>query len=200
MATALQIAANRRNATLSTGPTSPSGKAVSSRNSTRHGLTAAPSHDEFERRKAEWRAEFDPQGPEEEHLLDELAAASIRVAPCTDAYLALVADHGRRAATQWDADRRREADATAAGLGKRPHEVARKLEATPQGCDLKSEWWSGLGSALEADGAWTDAQRSLALVLLGVRRERATPPRPSTRPRATSSRRGDSSSPRKSRG
>ena len=110
------------------------------------------------------------------------------MARCTDAYLALVADHGRRAATQWDADRRREADERAAGLARRPHEVARKLEATLQGCELMLQWWAGLSGSLVGHGAWTDAQRSLALDLLGVRRElrdAATPS--STRPRATSS-------------
>jgi hypothetical protein len=38
MATLKQIEANRRNAELSTGPTSPPGKMVSSRNSTKHGF------------------------------------------------------------------------------------------------------------------------------------------------------------------
>jgi hypothetical protein len=38
MATAKQIKANRQSALLSTGPTSPLGKMISSRNSTKHGL------------------------------------------------------------------------------------------------------------------------------------------------------------------
>jgi hypothetical protein len=83
MATEAQIAANRANALKSTGPTSPGGKSVSSRNSTRHGLagstTASLMASESDRaflddRKAQWRPEFDPQGPEEEHLFEVMVA------------------------------------------------------------------------------------------------------------------------------
>jgi hypothetical protein len=41
MATQAQFHANRRNAQASTGPRTPEGKAASSANATRHGLSAA---------------------------------------------------------------------------------------------------------------------------------------------------------------
>jgi len=47
----VKIEANRQNATLSTGPTSPQGKAISSRNAISHGLTARQSvlpHEDLE--------------------------------------------------------------------------------------------------------------------------------------------------------
>src|SRR2546422_10273588 len=40
MSTDAQIAANRRNGQLSLGPTTPEGKAISSQNALKHGLTA----------------------------------------------------------------------------------------------------------------------------------------------------------------
>lgn len=45
MSTDRQIAANRRNADKSTGPTSALGKAASAQNARRHGLTGAPTQD-----------------------------------------------------------------------------------------------------------------------------------------------------------
>ncbi len=41
MATAAQIAANQANAQKSTGPKTPPGKAASSRNATKHGLSGS---------------------------------------------------------------------------------------------------------------------------------------------------------------
>ena len=100
-----------------------------------------------------------------------MVTESIRVGRCVDAYFALCREHGRKARTQWDADRRREADDLGSRPGKSPHRVARRIEATHQGCELMLEFWRGLASSLERHKTWTDAQRSLALDLLGVHPE-----------------------------
>jgi hypothetical protein len=81
VATAAQIAANRANARRSTGPRTPEGKAISSRNALSHGayadddtilVTAADTYlDDF-------RAHFQPVGVLEEHLVDHLAALASR--------------------------------------------------------------------------------------------------------------------------
>jgi hypothetical protein len=177
MATEAQIAANRANAKKSTGPKSPTGKAASSRNSRKHGLAgtttaalvASESDREYlEKRKAACRPEFDPRGAEEEALFEVIVAETVRTERCRDAYFHHCREHGRRARTHWDADRRREADDLALTLGKAPHAVARQLERTLQGAELKLELWSGLAAALDRNAAWTDAQRSLALDLLGI--------------------------------
>jgi hypothetical protein len=190
MATAAQIAANQANALKSTGPKTPPGKAASSRNATKHGLSgpatagllASESGRAFlEEEKAAWRADFDPRGPEEEHLFEVVVAESIRQRRCADAYFALVRDHADRAKLQWDDDRRREADELMLGLAKRPHVVARRIEATRHGAGLKLELWRALGASLEAHQAWTDAQRGIALDLLGIHpdfRDAATPADP----------------------
>ena len=180
MASAAQVAANRSNCLGSTGSKSPPGKRVSSRNAVTHGLSGSATaalmaseegRDLLEARKAQWRPEFDPRGEVEESLFERVVAESIRVDRCGDAYSALCRAHGRRASSEWDADRRRQADELAARLAREPHAVARRLEATRQGVELMLDLWRGLAASLERHATWTDAQRSLALDLLGVRPE-----------------------------
>lgn len=84
-----QIAANRRNAALSTGPRTESGKAIACRNSLKHGLLAkeividagegAESQDEFNAVLLDLQAQFDPQGPLEEMLVEKIAVAYWRL-------------------------------------------------------------------------------------------------------------------------
>ena len=70
-----QFAANRANATKSTGPRTPEGKARSSRNSTVHGLTGKspilPGEDPGDLRAlvAQYRDALHPQGQVEEDLV-----------------------------------------------------------------------------------------------------------------------------------
>ena len=74
-----QIAANRRNAKRSTGPKTEQGKAKSSRNSLKHGLTAELMLLENEKPEdfeafCEWlRSELKPVGIREEMCVDQLA-------------------------------------------------------------------------------------------------------------------------------
>ncbi len=178
MATDRQIAANRQNATHSTGPKTPEGKAASRLNATVHGLAGTTTEailgyegdrGQLDDRKARWARDFRPMaGAGEAWLFERVVAESIRVDRCGDAYFALCRLHGHRAIAQWDEDRRRDAEELAAGLARYPSRVARKLEATPQGCDLKIELWGGLAAHLARHADWTAPQRSLALDLLGV--------------------------------
>jgi hypothetical protein len=174
MATTAQIEANRCNALRSTGPTSEAGKAASSQNARKHGLAGSvltkpeADLDALEVAKAKWRPELRPRGADEEALFEVVVAESIRIERCHTLYMSLCDDHGHRARVQWDADRRREADDLALKLASASQAVARQLERTKQGAELKLELWRGLASSLEKHATWTDAQRSLALDLLGV--------------------------------
>jgi hypothetical protein len=56
---AAQIAANQANAKLSTGPTTPEGKAISSRNHSSHGLAASSDTDHFRVLATEKQSDFD---------------------------------------------------------------------------------------------------------------------------------------------
>ena len=85
MATSKQIAANRRNAQRSTGPTTPQGKARSSRNAFKHGLTAqdflvgGEEPADYAQFAAALRAEHDRQSTTEDLLLDQLISAAWRL-------------------------------------------------------------------------------------------------------------------------
>jgi hypothetical protein len=74
--------ANAANAHFSTGPRTEEGKARSSQNARKHGLTAKhlvvglDAIDEFDEFLAEYRAAIDPRGPVQESLFDELVAAA----------------------------------------------------------------------------------------------------------------------------
>ncbi len=79
MTTESQIAANRRNAQLSTGPKTPEGKAKIAGNAVRHGLTARKvvTYREiragFRRLLAEMRDAFDPADAVEEQMVERIA-------------------------------------------------------------------------------------------------------------------------------
>ena len=79
MSTTAQVLANQQNAQRSTGPATESGKAASSQNNFRHGLTGAfrvlPSEDqaEFDELLVSLRAEHQPSTPTESILVDNMA-------------------------------------------------------------------------------------------------------------------------------
>lgn len=84
MASAAQIAANRRNALKSTGPRTPNGKSASARNARKHGLhsrellISEAVQNEIRQIEAKYREEFCEQGMRP--LLRQLAEAEWRMA------------------------------------------------------------------------------------------------------------------------
>ena len=89
MATEKQIAANRKNAAKSTGPTSEQGKSRSRQNAIRHGLTAETvvtaleDPAEYEIFAEAVRLEFRPQSPVEHYLVARLASLLWRLRRAT---------------------------------------------------------------------------------------------------------------------
>ena len=85
MSTTAQILANRQNAALSTGPKSPDGKEVSSRNATRHGLTGVfnvlphEDADDFNNLATTLRDEFQPECENENFLVDQMIQSRCRL-------------------------------------------------------------------------------------------------------------------------
>ena len=96
-ASAQKIEANRANAQKSTGPKSQSGKAASSRNALKHGLTSRdlvipPGHqEEFDDLVASLKQDFVPETPAETVLFQQIVAAVWRLLRCdrVEAELAL---------------------------------------------------------------------------------------------------------------
>ena len=82
MASVAQIAANRRNARRSTGPRTVEGKAVASRNSFKHGLTASEEVLDskrgapYRRHRARLLADLAPVGPAELRLAERVVRLS----------------------------------------------------------------------------------------------------------------------------
>ena len=85
MATQSQIDANRRNAQKSTGPTTPEGRAAVRHNALKHGLTSEvlipedEDQPEFDRLCEAFETEYQPVGPTEESLLENVVAARWRL-------------------------------------------------------------------------------------------------------------------------
>ena len=79
MSTPAQIAANQENAKLSSGPTSEAGKAISSQNNLRHGLTGPfavlpwENQEQFQTLQDDLLAEHQPVTPTERILVQEMA-------------------------------------------------------------------------------------------------------------------------------
>ena len=79
MASAAQVLANQNNARLSTGPRTEAGKAASSQNSVRHGLTGAfrvlahEDQDEFDKALQSLRDEYEPYTEHQHFLVEQLA-------------------------------------------------------------------------------------------------------------------------------
>src|SRR5215831_5791510 len=86
MATPAQINANQQNATHSTGPKTPEGKAAAARNATKHGLSGAftvlPHEDqeEFDILLACLRDELKPANQHESFLVEQMAQSRWRLA------------------------------------------------------------------------------------------------------------------------
>lgn len=173
LATPRQIAANRRNASLSKGPVSAEGKQRSSRNALKHGLAGEgvilPLSDEerVTRRLEAWRTGHDPTTPEGEWVYEQLVRSSVRVDACQAREAALRSYQAQRAALAWREDRAVEAEKFAASLSKRPALVACQLSGTKSGCVWLMRRWEDVVSLGDVEGSWTEPARSLAFDLLG---------------------------------
>jgi hypothetical protein len=178
MATARQIAANQANSLRSTGPRSPEGKSVARANSYKHGLTGrgvVMPQDEAEvalDRFDAWCGRLAPADDYDARMVETAAFESVRVDRCRLHEVAIRERAALRARDFWPIDRKLAAAQLAARLPRSPETVALELEHTLQGVELLIGRWEALSKTLAMTGTWDEQQRSEALDLLGVRRER----------------------------
>ena len=89
MSTAAQINANQLNAQQSTGPRTPEGKSVVSKNSTKHGLSASypvirtpEEQTQFDALESAYQYELHPNAPSEQTLFKQLVLAAWNIDRC----------------------------------------------------------------------------------------------------------------------
>jgi hypothetical protein len=176
--TSAQLAARRQNAQKSTGPRTPEGKQNSRANALKHGLraqTAFRPEDEhaIERRTADFAADLGPQGPCENHLVRQIAWASLRLERLqnedehahknrrTAAFDTLANDYANRAVALIESLKRddppRQILTIAPGaptLDCTPPPIDRaaliaKLESTTDGCAQLADLWDALAAIID---------------------------------------------------
>ena len=101
-------------------------------------------------------------------LTFEVARETIRLGRLHQTEIALRAARAQHAAAHWDVTRRSAALALAAGLSRHPALVLARLRDTKHGNEVVASRWDTLAAAMERRGAWTAAERLLALNLLDV--------------------------------
>ena len=172
MATEAQIAANRANSLLSTGPRTPGGKDRSRRNALKHGLCSSvvlPEDLELVTgRISEFFEALNPQDQYKAWLVNQVAFVSIGVDRAGRVERRVRDKVCLRAELTWDVDRRFEAERLGAKLAGSPGEVSEALRRTLHGCDWLIGQWALLAHAADVHTSWTPDQTKLAFDLLGT--------------------------------
>jgi hypothetical protein len=118
--------------------------------------------------------QFLPEGEYQKSLIHDMAVARVKLDIAADLLVANADRVVHRARDFWDYDRRERALKLLRRLPKNPAYLAHKLAGTRQGALLMIERWEGLAQAALAAGDWDEAQRQLALDLLGTALELRT--------------------------
>ena len=174
MATQAQIEANRRNALLSKGPTSPEGKAVSRFNGLKHGLRAEevvlPGEDpaEFEAQRQAWLDDWQPRSHTRSVLVDRAALAAWRLHRAAKAEADLLRATAEQAGRRFDDERILRVRRAADRFRDDPAAALSLLGCHADGLDYLLGAWRDLARALR-DGAsgWRRHHHETLLPLLG---------------------------------
>ena len=141
---------------------------VSPDHANNHHVAPAAEPDGHAKRLAEWTESRQPGTAEQVWLVAQIVFESLRLDRLRKREPRLIAYFSRRASVFWDEDRRLAVETLADTIGKKPALVAVRLQQSRHGCDWLLDRWHALGRLLEANGEWTDAQKSLAFNLLGL--------------------------------
>ena len=171
---AARLAANRRNAQLSTGPRTEAGKERSRGNAVKHGLTGAgialPVEDEaaVAARFAAVQEELAPRTVLGAVLADQVALMSIRLERSARHEAAAISQRMQDAQHQFDESRRAEANARFATIETDPINARISLLTTPEGIERLVEALLGVMGGLVAPSVvWTAADEARVATYLG---------------------------------
>jgi hypothetical protein len=155
---------NRANARHSTGPTSQEGKIIARLNSLRAGLTAKtlvlPNEDpeEVQARVDAWHHACQPQGHDEEALVDQIALAEQRVRRVARAENAILAEQAANAEIDWKHAQQTRLLKLTERLYAEPAQTRIDLLSFGAGVHWLLERWVALQEAFERYGCWNNPQ------------------------------------------
>ena len=172
-----QLAANLRNSKLSTGPRTPSGKALVRKNALKHGLTGAgivvPDEDVavIQERFEAFDADLNPNRTASEFLVRHLALMSVRMERCARQEAAHLT-RNMLLAGQSEADAHRdELQSLVDHISADPEAAYRKLQRSPRGIAWMIGQWEDLKADLDVPNAcrWNPSRVERAENLIGHR-------------------------------
>jgi len=126
--------ANRRNAKKSTGPRSQAGKAASSRNAVKHGLTAlkvitdGEDSEEYGAKLAEWLGYYRPADPAQKAVIERAVYQTWRLERCARYEAAKTGERVRHAPGRYDYDQQTDAEKVGRRLIYEPIDRCRSPE------------------------------------------------------------------------
>jgi hypothetical protein len=171
---AAQLAARRGNSRHSTGPRTPSGKAIAALNSVTHGLCShaavlpGESVEEFQATLDGWVHELKPADAHERELVYNMVCASIAIARVRKADNAAVSARVLAAGDTWDDSRAASLKALIESIHANKPEAHAVLLRRGDGCRWLMARWRELDEMLAGGGYWDFKERDFALRLLGV--------------------------------
>ena len=175
MTAAQRRAINRHNARKSTGPITPEGKERARQNSLKHGLCAAvlalpiENADDLQNQFDEWVASYQPVGPAEFAMVEEIAHAQLRLRRCRRSEGAVVELQVNTAYRTWSDAQDDRLSALQQLLAVDPAAAVRQLRRFGPGRRYMIDRWKRLGRWFLRDGyCGTTALVEEAVRLLGA--------------------------------
>src|SRR5712671_4126476 len=169
-----QIAANRANSKLSTGPRSAEGKAVSRLNGVTHGMTCRlpvvlPGEDpeQFQGEVDRWARQLGAETEAERAQVETAVSTRWRMRRARDAEATAVAEAIAGLEDGFDDRRAAEVRATIPRLPQDPDGAVRQLRSSTLGCDWLLMQWGLMDARLKTHRSFEPSQRVLALRLTG---------------------------------
>ena len=172
MATDKQFEANRENSKLSTGPNTPEGKAISSRNAIVHGWCCKvhileSEREEFEDRVGDWVVELAIDGSRVKRELVILAVQHYhRANRGLKADAAEAARRVRDSGAIWDREQAMRLKADLEEFKENAPVAVKSLESTVAGCDWMMKTWEGLFHCMDKQ-LWKPPYHEKSRKLLG---------------------------------